>query len=316
MERPTLSVPVALLLDKELHPSTKLLWMAKRLGTTSAAAELQRRSGLARSTVLDRVASIPNRPYGGPHVKFPTALLAARTVSVQAKLLYGLLQLTKGYRYQSGQFTVASLAEQTRLSRNTMRQAIRELRDAGWIQTTQANRLMPVAFTLTTPARTRSQAEISIVARRIKRADHEGEAIALEWLTLLIDSEEFTDHARPGFLVSPLTDERLELDRFYPPNVGFEFHGAQHDRESENFPLAKVKEQQTRDYIKAGLCLYRGIHLVIIRPEDLSLAGMLKRIGTCLPLRDLTGKEGLIEYLEDESMRYQMKAEAARQAGR
>lgn len=49
-----------------------------------------------------------------------------------------------------------------------------------------------------------------------------------EYLSLMIDSGEFEDNAAPGFLVNPLTDERLQFDRFYPPGVAFEFNGPQH----------------------------------------------------------------------------------------
>jgi hypothetical protein len=106
------------------------------------------------------------------------------------------------------------------------------------------------------------------------------------------------------FLVNPQTGERLEFDRFYPPNWAFEFHGAQHDGPTERSSQAEVEAQQLRDLIKAGICVYRGIHLVVIRAADLSLDGMIKRVGGSMPLRDLTGQEALIDLLEDASIAY------------
>lgn len=238
-------------------------------------------------------------------------------LGAQAKLLYALLQTIPTFHGRGGHFTYTTLATQTGLNPKTSKLAVRQLASTGWILLSQTSRIRPIHFTLSDPARRRNQAEIALVEQRLKRAKYLGEALAQEWISLLIDSDEFSDNARPGFLVNPLTDERLELDRFYPlHNVGIEFHGAQHDRATEQFSEVQVKEQQVRDYIKAGICLYRGIHLVIIRAVDLSLEGMLRRIGTCMPLRDLVGKEGLIDFLEEESMRYQLIATAARQAGR
>jgi len=136
-----------------------------------------------------------------------------------------------------------------------------------------------------------------------------------EYLSLLIDSDQFTENARPGFLVNPQTGERLELDRFYPEGVAFEFNGTQHYRETGRFSQAEADAQHLRDLIKAGICLYRGIHLVIIRTEGLALQGMIRRIDQSLPLRNLAGHEPLIDLLEDASLTYRASAEAARRPG-
>ncbi|HEY3365256.1 MAG TPA: hypothetical protein VGK74_09405 [Symbiobacteriaceae bacterium] len=186
---------------------------------------------------------------------------------------------------------------------------------AGWVQVTQASRLSPIHFTLGSPELTRGQVEAEVAGRRLKRAKFGGEAFMQEYLSLLIDSDQFTDTARPGFLVSPQTGERLELDRFYPPNVAFEFNGAQHYRRTARHSQEEADAQHLRDLIKAGICLYRGIHLVIIRTDDLSLQGMTSKIGQSMPLRNLAGHEPLIVLLEDASLTYRASAEAARKSG-
>jgi hypothetical protein len=314
VDKRVVQVPVSLLLDPDQTASTKVIWMAMRLSPTAGPAELEVQTGLSRPTVLAGLVQVKacNRSHGGPRVKVPGALLTERAVAAQAKVLYGLLQTISTFRGQGGQFTYADLCSLTQLGRNTLKRAMAELVGAGWVQVTQANRVSPIHFTLGTPEGTRSQAEAAAARRRLKRAKFVGEALMQEYLSLLIDSDQFTENARPGFLVNPRTGERLELDRFYPPNLAFEFNGAQHHRATARFAQAEVDAQQFRDLIKAGICLYRGIHLVIIRAEDLSVQSMTNRIGQDMPLRDLAGHGSLIELLEEASLSYRASADAAR----
>lgn len=318
MDNRVVQVPVTLLLDPEITPASKVVWMAVQLYPSANPGELEARTGLTRHTVLKgrRHAAELSRPLGGPRVKVPAALLAEASVGTQAKVLYGLLQVTPGFHGQSGHFSYASLRSLSHLSRNTLKQAVTELLTARWIQITEAGRAAPLHFKLGTPEQRRSQAEVAIAKRRLKRAKFRGEAIMQEYLSLLIDSDQFTDNARPGFLVNPLTKERLELDRFYPPNVAFEFHGHQHDHATERYSQEEVDAQQLRDYVKAGICLYRDIRLVIIRAKDLSLQGMTEKIGQSLPLRNLAGHELLTDFLEETSLRYRATAEAVNRSRR
>ncbi|HWI60707.1 MAG TPA: hypothetical protein VNT75_02580, partial [Symbiobacteriaceae bacterium] len=111
---------------------------------------------------------------------------------------------------------------------------------------------------------------------------------------------------------NPKTGERLELDRFYrTARVAFEFHGSQHSHASERFSQAEVDTQIQRDLIKAGLCVYQEIHLVIVRAEDLSLSGMTRKVGRWMPLRPLAGHEPLVDLLEEKSLTYRAEAETA-----
>lgn len=311
MDSRMVNVPVALLLGPDLAASAKVVWMALRLKPDAEPPELETLTGLSRHTIERGLSRCHCKP-GGPRVTVPAALLADRRVAAQGKVLFGLLQTTPGFRRQEGQFTYGSLCALTRLGRNTLKRAMAELATAGWARTTQATRLSPIRFTLGNPDQTRSVAEAETAARRLKRAKNKGEAIMQEYLSLLIDSDQFTDNARPGFLVSPLTGERLELDRFYPPSVAFEFNGAQHYHETPQVSQAEVEAQRMRDLIKAGICLYRSIHLVIIHAEDLSLQAMTRKIGKAMPLRSLEGHEPLIDFLENASVAYCASAPAAR----
>jgi len=306
-----------MLLDPAQTASAKVVWMALQLHPAARSAELEVHTGLSRHTVLSGMGQVTagHHPTGGFRVRVPGALLAERTVGAPAKVLYGLLQATPNFRGQVGQFTYAGLHSLTQLGRNTLKRAIAELVGAGWVQVTQAGRLSPIHFTLGSPERKRSQAEAAEAVRRLKRAKFGGEALMQEYLSLLIDSDQFTDNARPGFLVNPLTRERLELDRFYLPNVAFEFNGTQHYHATGRFSQEEADAQHLRDLIKAGICLHRGIHLVIVQAEDLSLQGMTKKIGPLMPLRNLVGHEPLINLLENAGLTYYASVDAARKSG-
>jgi hypothetical protein len=303
-------VPVSRLLDPTMTAATKVIWMALCLQPKATPRELQAQTGLSRPTVEHGLAqlAVSKGTPGGPKAKVPGPLLADRTVGPQAKALFGLLQTTPNFKGQAGQFTFTSLSALTRLGPNTLKRAMAELAGAGWVELAQESRVSPIVFTLGPRELRRSQQEAAVARRRLKRAQNGGEAIMQEYLSLLIDSNQFTDNARPGFLVNPQTGERLELDRLYLPNLAFEFNGAQHYGQTERFTQAEADAQRLRDLIKAGICLYQGVHLVIIHGEDLSVQGMTKRIGQAMPLRSLAGQEPLIEVLEEASLLYRAAA--------
>lgn len=312
MENRGIHVPISLLSDSDQTPAAKVIWMALRQHPAAGPAELEVRTGLSRHTVLRGLAHTKgnDRNPEGPKVKMPGALLAERSVGARAKVLYGLLQGPPHFQGHSGEFTYTTLCAITKLGRNTLKRAIAELIGARWIKIAQRSRLGPIRFTLGTPDWSRSLAKAGEARRRLKRAKHVGEALMQEFLSLLIDSDQFTDNARPGYLVNPNTKERLELDRLYAQKVAFEFNGAHHYHKTGRFSQAEVEAQHLRDLIKAGICLYRGIHLVIIHAEDLSVHGMVKKIGRSMPLRNLAGQEPLIDLLEGASLVYRAAATA------
>lgn len=318
MRNETIRAPISLLLDPDLRAAAKVLWLASRLhrGLAKPTA-LAVGSGLTLPTVRRSLAQLEaggwysaaagavERPPAGARVSIPASLLTEPRVRPQAKLVYGLLQSGPAFRGKSGEFTYTDLSAYARISVVTSRQVIRELAEAGWIQASQANQLAPVRFTLRIPELDRSEAEVAQAMSRLKEAGHRGEAIMREYLSLLIDSDEFEDNARPGFLVNPLSDERMELDRYYPGVAAFEFNGSQHYRTTARFPSPMaLAMQQARDLMKETLCARRGVRLVVIIEEDLTLKTMQQRVGTLLPLRDLSCHGELIEHLEKVSKSY------------
>lgn len=226
-------------------------------------------------------------------VTMPARLMADRTIRPQAKLLYALLQTLPG------RFTHGDLARQAGISTVTTRHSIRDLLQAGWIRTTQASKQSPIRFSLLNPDRDRITTEIAHMEVRLQEAEYKGELIMKEYLSLLVDSDDYEDNARPGFLVNPLTGELMELDRYYSGLVGFEYNGEQHERPTKRFPdPAKVAMQQARDLMKEALCARRGIKVVVITAADLSLKRMLAKVGNLLPLRDPNPNAALFQYLD------------------
>ena len=89
--------------------------------------------------------------------------------------------------------------------------------------------------------------------------------------------------------------------------MAFESNGPQHYRATDRFTPGQVAAQRERDYIKMGICMERGITLLIIHPGDLTVAAMQQKVANRLPLRDLTGYDLLIEHLESESRTYRRR---------
>lgn len=319
-------VPVALLLSPALPASAKLIWMVSRLRTASdqaGTAWLSETSGLSRPTVLKAIARlmasgwdptagrIPD-PTGagapGAALPIPAALLTNRRLGVHGRVLYGLLLLTPGFRHPGGQFTYEELAGLAQVSPKTVARAFAQLARAEWVKVERANRLARVHFELSFPGLARGMTALARAQKRLEKASYFGEGLMREYLSLLIDSEDYEDDASPGFLVNPRTDESLQLDRYYPPNVAFEFNGPQHYRATEKFSAEEAAGQRERDYIKLGICTTRGVTLVVIHPENLTLKEMRQKVDNLLPPRDLTGYDLLIDFLESESRAYRRLA--------
>lgn len=302
-------VPASLLLTPDLPASAKLIWMVARLATAPAGvAWLSAASGLSCPTVRTALARLTAAGWTpseapGDTVTVPAALLTNHRLHPHARVLYGLLLLVPGK-----DFTHLELANLAHAAPNTIARAIDELARAEWITVERANRLARIHLEFTSPGMARGMLALDRAQWRLNKAEFFGEALMREYLSLLIDSDQYEDNAAPGFLVNPRTEERLQFDRFYPPTVAFEYNGPQHDRPTERFSPEQSAAQRERDLIKLGICAYRGITLVTVHHDDLTLTAMQQKIPPLLPRRDLTGYELLSDFLEMESHRYRRRA--------
>lgn len=125
-----------------------------------------------------------------------------------------------------------------------------------------------------------------------------------EFLTLLIESDNFLDNAAPAWLTNPFTGERMELDRYYEAGVGFEFQGSQHFRATDFCNSYESAKQQGRDMLKQAIFARLGKTLIEVLPCDLNLEAMRRKVGTLLPGRDLRGHESLIDFLNRAGRSY------------
>ncbi len=309
-------VPTKLLLDQQLPTTAKLTAMVMQLPAARdrSPRTLQALTGLSRHTVLRALAHLhaggwltpAPGPSPSPLTTVPADLLTDQRLGAREKLLYVRLRLAQPL----GPTSYRTLAALTGLSLNPAKQAIRLLAETGWLHVSQRHQHAPLELALRNPLAQHRASSIAAVRRRLNNAVNKGEALMREFLSLLIASEEFEDDASPGFLINPYTGEEMQLDRYYPPHVAFEYQGAQHFTTTERFPSEEdLRKQQARDYIKRGICEARSIHLITIQAEDLSLEIIRQKVTGLLPLRSLEGQEDLIRFLERAGKAYREKAD-------
>lgn len=90
--------------------------------------------------------------------------------------------------------------------------------------------------------------------------------------------------------------------------MAFEFNGRQHYVAGGPFTKREVEAQQRRDRLKRRICDEKQVELVVVHAGDLSLAGMLRKVGDLLPRRALRGFRETIRFLNDCGSRYQRAA--------
>lgn len=316
------TVPAVLLLDRGMTASDKLLWIAFDLFFRAAPGRVSYRqlsacTGLSPKTIgrslarWENVGGLPSYPRGSRTALLPAELVRSRSCGPQAKLLYGIAQLMPGFGNWQGQTSYRELAGLSGLSLNSVRTASDALQRTGWLFISRENKYCPLNYRLHRPGKKRWTAETVDARLRLEESYFRGEAIMREYLTLLVDDEQFEDNATPGFLLNPFTGEELQFDRYYySAKVAFEFHGAQHFGPTKRFPSEmKARRQQGRDLIKMGHCLNQGIALVVLQAEDLQLERIRGKVTGLLPLRNLEGHEPLTKYLEAVSRGYRQNAQ-------
>lgn len=320
-----IQVPRPILLDRSVRDTARFLWMILRLGAPGEQAppgKLEMQSGLARHTVLRGLARLHSagwptnilsldqpdhsRNRADWLVAMPRDLLLDRQIDISPKLLYGALQLTPGFQTPTGQSTYGELCDLSGMSLNTIKRALQTLHSSGWITRSQKNQFHPLHFSLRNPAVERRHGAVAAARQRLKEANFKGEALMREYLSLIINRADHKDNFSPDFLINPMTGMPMQFDRYYPDLVAFEFNGDQHYGATEKYSSEEqARNQQGRDLMKHGICAKRGVALVVIHAQDLSLDGMRKKAASLLPLRELEDHALLIDYLASVSREYQ-----------
>lgn len=242
----------------------------------------------------------------GETIRVPGALVTLAPAPPLARWLYAFLiaHVRKGgkrYRLRQRELT----AEVGIGSRMTVRTALAQLRQAGWLWVDSSDRRRGWTYELLDPHLALRQTELRRARVRLRREKFIGEGLAKELLTLLIDDVRFQDNARLGILVNPRTGERMELDRWYPEaRVAVEFHGSQHFAPSEKFSEEEVNEQQARDLMKESLARRHGIKLLIMTPETLSIEAVSALAQGVMPLRTVREEDPVVRFLRGRSKAY------------
>jgi len=324
-------VPFSLLLSKDLTPAAKFLWIRLRfdemhpLKRSHHPKRLAKRACLARSTIYEALRQAETTGWLVPYIEpatgrrrwktacpvrdrcgnamIPVDLIrASHALRPQAILCYGFLQATPQYNGKTGYFKWANLRKLTGLHLRTIKRAVRALTDVHWIAVAQKHRKKPFWFRLQHADRAYKET----VQSSLDRVKYVGEALMRSTLSLIVETRECEDGSRPDFLVNPASGEKMELDRYYPlDRVAFEFNGPQHYVATGRFRKKEVDAQRKRDRLKRQICKEKKIALVVVRPEDLTLAGMLRKVGNLLPRRSLRGFKETIRFLNDCGLGYQ-----------
>lgn len=200
-------------------------------------------------------------------------------------------------------------------SKHTLQAHCGRLAKAGWLRLERRSGHDANAYVVLDPHRAAREAELERVKIRLEREAYKGEAVMKELANVQVASNRFQDNARPGFLVNPLTGERLEFDRWYTEGlvpgegVALEFQGRQHYEPTEAFPdPEKQRQQRARDLIKLALAREHGVRVVLIHPEDLTFERLRAKLEGLLPLRELHEEDPVVQYLRTVSRRYVRKA--------
>lgn len=172
-------IPDRLLLDRGVSKSAKLVWLHLRLFPDGIQSPppirlLEQGIGLTRPTIRNALNQLAEAGWLGPKIianrtwaAIPRALMKDRNVGAAAKLAYGVLQLTPGFRFPGGHFTYDQLKNLTGVAPKTWSAAIKELRDLMWIRTWHLEQNGPSYFTLENPDLDRKQKEVAAAERRL-----------------------------------------------------------------------------------------------------------------------------------------------------
>jgi hypothetical protein len=319
-------VPMSLLLDQQLTAADKLVWMIMRLDKRdkyirklTSPTRLARRTGLSRVTIynsFERLYStewiMAEKPIIKPktqsicYVNMPAKLLTSKELKPRDKVMFGVLQATQFFSGKKGKMKYLELSKYAHMCVKTVRRAVKALAQAHWINARQVNQLKPIYYKLDDPQLAYCRQKCAKIQRQLDVEDNYGETICREMVLLLVDPVEYTVHSRPSWLTNPDTGMIMEIDLYIEENnLAVEYQGEQHFNPTSFASQEEVEKQIIRDNIKAEILKSRGINLVQARTEDLSIGKMAKKLRGLVTLRDLSGFDMIVEFLDHVGLRYQ-----------
>ncbi len=180
---------------------------------------------------------------------------------------------------------VAGIVARTGMSRETIRCALKELSEAGWVivarsKGTRSRMVWPVF-----PRRV-EEAIVGELEGEMERAPNIGEWLMRAFCDIIVGSANYVDLSRPPWLRNLVTKARLEVDREYVKlKVGLECQGDRHYRSSGSVEDDRaLAEQQLRDSQKIAQCTRHGVRLVEVTAANLKRDVMVTKLKTLLPM--------------------------------
>jgi len=202
--------------------------------------------------------------------------------------------------HDRGPMLITAIAEELKMSNNTVRSACRKLVDRGWVMKIRLpdGRRRLVVPVLPRSVEASAAEQLTIIRSNVAKV---GECLMLCFLDCKIESAEYIDGARPDWLRNQDTGRRMEFDRLYTElRVAFEFQGEQHYGTTDLFPDQEQFEQlQRRDNLKAWLSARHQYTYVEVRAVDLTSAAMDLKIPPHVPRRFSLPDSPLIAKLEE-----------------
>ncbi len=236
-------------------------------------------------------------------LQIPADLICDSKIPPLAKALFMTL-------VQLGPCSVIELSAASGISRETVRPLVGILVRMGWaIVSGRRNHKVIVA------SRPESiQQALANWLREIRpMLNPVGENLSKLLFDVGVDDYDYVDNARPPFLQSSETGEYLELDRwYYKKRVGEEYDGTQHFVVSDLADEKKLKEIQARDAMKMEICKAKGIPLIVITEDDLSLDGILAKLPPQLPKAHVDRNDLYVRTLEELCEEYVASCRRAR----
>ena len=202
--------------------------------------------------------------------------------------------------HRRGPMLASEIAEELKMSPNTVRSSCRKLVSKGWAErmTMPDGRRRLIVPMLPRSVEASAAERVTVERSNVAKV---GEWIMLCFLDFKIESVEYIDGARPDWLRNQETGRRMEFDRLYTElRIVFEFQGEQHYGTTDLFPEQEQFEQlQRRDNLKAWLCARHQYTYVEVRAADLTSAGMDLKIPPHVPRRRSRPDSPLIARLEE-----------------
>jgi hypothetical protein len=185
-------VPMSLLLDQQLTPADKLVWMIMRLDKRdkhirklTSPTRLARRTGLSRATIYtccERLTSaewvVAEEPIIKPktqlicYVNMPAKLLTDKELKPRDKVMYGILQSTQFFHWKIGKIIYLELSKYVQMCVTTVRCAVKALAQAHWINARQVNQLAPIYYELDDPQITYYRQKYAEIQRQLDVEDN------------------------------------------------------------------------------------------------------------------------------------------------